>query len=61
MRRKRTSQGVGDAIKLAEPGLAVPQVIAHQLARAALSGPTLHACDQHKFSGMVIEKQVALA
>lgn len=54
---RRTSR---TAVKLAELGVAVPQVVAHRLTRMALSNPTPSARDRKEFTGMVIEKQVAL-
>lgn len=49
------------AVKLAELGLAAPQVIAHRLTRMALAGPTISARDRKEFAGMVREKQAAAA
>ena len=49
------------AVKLTELGLAAPQVIAHRLTRMALAGPTISARDRKEFSGMVMEKQAAVA
>jgi hypothetical protein len=45
---------------MAEIGVAAPQVIAHRLARMALAGPAPSARDRKEFSGMVMEKQLAL-
>jgi len=58
---KRTRQGTSTAVKLAELGLAAPQVIAHRLTRMAMAGPTISARDRKEFSGMVREKQAAVA
>ena len=58
---KRTRQGTSTAVKLAELGLAAPQVIAHRLTRMVLAGPTISARDRKEFTGMVVEKQAAVA
>jgi hypothetical protein len=58
---KRAPRVSGNAIKLAELGFAVPQVLAHRFTRMALAGPVLSARDQKEFAGMIIEKQVAFA
>jgi hypothetical protein len=58
---KRIPRVPRNAIKLAELGLAAPQVIAHRLTRMTLAGPVLSARDRKEFAGMVIEKQVAIA
>jgi len=42
-----------------ELALAVPQVVAHRMARMALAGPTLSARDRKEFHGMGQEKMVA--
>ncbi|MDE1947270.1 MAG: hypothetical protein KGL43_17700 [Burkholderiales bacterium] len=47
------------ARKAAELTLAVPQVVAHRVARMALAGPTPSARDRKEFIGMVAEKQAA--
>jgi len=57
----RTRQATSTAVKLAELGLAAPQVIAHRLTRMALAGPTISARDRKEFTGMVAEKQAAVA
>lgn len=49
------------ATKAAELGVAVPQVIAHRIARMALAGPAWSARDRKEFAGMVFEKQVSFA
>jgi hypothetical protein len=58
---KRTLKASSTAAKLAELGLAAPQVIAHRLTRMALAGPTMSARDRKEFTGMVVEKQAAFA
>ena len=58
---KRTRQATSTAVKLAELGFAAPQVIAHRLTRMALAGPTISARDRKEFTGMVQEKQAAVA
>jgi hypothetical protein len=47
------------ALKAAELAYAVPQVVAHRLARMALAGPILSPRDRKEFKGMVAEKQTA--
>jgi hypothetical protein len=61
MKSKRKRQGTATAVKLAELGLAAPQVIAHRVLRMALAGPTMTARDRKEFTGMVAEKQTAFA
>lgn len=61
VRTKRSSPAAANAIKLAELGFAVPQVIAHRLSRMALAGATPSPRDRREFTGMVVEKQVAFA
>jgi hypothetical protein len=58
---KRIPRATSMAVKLTELGLAAPQVIAHRLTRMALAGPTISARDRKEFSGMVMEKQAAVA
>src|SRR6476620_3282879 len=58
---KRTRRATSTAVKLAELGVAAPQVIAHRLTRMALAGPTISARDRKEFTGMVAEKQAAVA
>jgi len=58
---KRTRQAASTAVKLAELGLAAPQVMAHRLTRMALAGPAISARDRKEFTGMVGEKQAAVA
>lgn len=45
--------------KAAELAVAVPQVVAHRVARMALSGPTPSERDRKEFSLMVAEKKTA--
>lgn len=45
--------------KTAELAVAVPQVVAHRVARMALASPQLSARDRKEFQGMVREKQLA--
>jgi len=61
MKSKRSRRASSTAVKLAELGFAAPQVIAHRLTRMALAGPTLSARDRKEFTGMVMEKQAAVA
>jgi hypothetical protein len=61
MQSKRKPGSTRTAVKLAELGFAAPQVIAHRLARMALAGPTLSGRDRKEFTGMVREKQAAVA
>src|SRR5436189_2885343 len=56
-----TRKARSTAVKLAELGFAAPQVIAHRLTRMALAGPTLSGRDRKEFTGMVREKQAAVA
>jgi len=58
---KRSRQATSTAVKLAELGVAAPQVIAHRLTRMALAGPTISARDRKEFTGIVTEKQAAVA
>ena len=46
-------------IKAAELAVAVPQVIAHRVARMAIAGPTLSERDRKEFDLMVAEKKTA--
>lgn len=48
-------------LKAAELAVAVPQVVAHRLARMAISGPTLSERDRKEFNRMVAEKNSAFA
>lgn len=56
-RRRRASQSL--VVKTAELALAVPQVVAHRVARMALAGRTLSARDRKEFELMVAEKNAA--
>ena len=47
------------ATKLAELSLAVPQVVAHRVARMAIAGPTPSDRDKKEFELMIAEKKVA--
>ena len=58
---KRTRRATSTAVKLAELGVAAPQVIAHRLTRMVLAGPTISARDRKEFTGMIVEKQAAVA
>lgn len=59
MPKKTARRTRSTAAKVGELGLAVPQVIAHRVARMALAGPTPSARDRAEFTRMVREKQVA--
>lgn len=59
LKHKRRSKS--PATKLAELGVAAPQVVAHRLTRMALAGPVLSGRDRREFTGMVTEKQLAFA
>ncbi|HEX4233749.1 MAG TPA: polyhydroxyalkanoate granule-associated phasin [Caldimonas sp.] len=61
MKSRRKPPASATAVKLAELGFAAPQVIAHRLTRMALAGPTISARDRREFTGMVMEKQAAVA
>jgi hypothetical protein len=58
-RRKRAALPL--AFQAAELAVAVPQVVAHRIARMALAGPTLSPRDRKEFAGMVAEKNAAFA
>jgi hypothetical protein len=47
--------------KAAELAVAVPQVVAHRVARMAIAGPTLSERDRKEFNLMVAEKKTAFA
>lgn len=49
------------ATKAAELAIAVPQVVAHRVARMAIAGPTLSERDRKEFNLMIVEKKTALA
>lgn len=57
----RARRNTRSAVQLAELGAAVPQVIAHRLTRMALASPVPSERDRQEFTGMVVEKQVALS
>ncbi|MBZ8140733.1 hypothetical protein CLD22_12580 [Rubrivivax gelatinosus] len=59
--RTRSSSSSRLATHSAELAFAVPQVVAHRLARMAFAGPSLSARDRREFSGMVSEKGTAFA
>ncbi len=56
-RRTRPSRSL--STKAAEIAFAVPQVVAHRLARMANAGPHLSARDRKEFARMVAEKNSA--
>ena len=58
-RRSRASRSL--TVKAAELSMAVPQVVAHRVARIALSGSTLLPRDRKEFARMVAEKNAAFA
>jgi hypothetical protein len=58
-RRMRKSKSL--AVKSVELAVAVPQVVAHRVTRAALAGPTLSDRDRREFQTMINEKQSAFA
>jgi hypothetical protein len=58
-RRHRKVQSI--AATTAEIALAAPQVIAHRVARMAMSGPVLSARDRKEFHLMGAEKMAAMA
>ena len=49
------------AAKTAELAVAVPQVVAHRVARMAMAGPTLSERDRKEFERMVAEKHTAFS
>ncbi len=49
------------AAKAAELAVAVPQVVAHRVARMAIAGPTLSERDRKEFERMVAEKHTAFS
>ena len=58
-RRKRQTSSL--AVKLAELTFAVPQVVAHRVARMAIAGPTLSPRDRREFKLMSAEKTAAFS
>jgi hypothetical protein len=61
MPTKKNRRNRSTAAKLGELGMAVPQVVAHRVARMALAGPAPSARDRAEFTRMVQEKQLAFA
>ena len=59
IRTRRKAKSV--VARSTELALAVPQVVAHRVARMATAGPTLSARDLKEFNRMVAEKPVAFA
>ena len=57
IRRRRAAHSL--ATKAAELAIAVPQVVAHRMARMALAGPRLSPRDRKEFERMVAEKNSA--
>lgn len=55
--RSRKARSI--AMQSAELAAAVPQVVAHRMARMALAGPTLSPRDRKEFERMVAEKKTA--
>jgi hypothetical protein len=55
--RSRKSPSI--ATRAAELALAVPQVVAHRVARMAIAGPSLSKRDRKEFDLMVAEKKAA--
>jgi hypothetical protein len=58
---KRIRKSKQNSKKYMELAVAVPQVIAHRVTRAALSGPVMSERDRKEFQRMVTEKQAAFA
>lgn len=61
MPAKRRKASKSAATKSAELAFAVPQVIAHRVARMALASPSPSERDRREFSRMFSEKQVAFS
>jgi len=59
MATRRTRKASSLATKLLELSLAVPQVVAHRVARMALAGHVPSARDKKEFELMVAEKKLA--
>lgn len=59
MARRRSRNSKSIAVKSMEIALAAPQVVAHRVARMALSGPRLSERDRREFQLMVNEKHAA--
>lgn len=60
MPRRRRSRAISNATKLMQLGMAAPQVVAHRVTRMASAGRNPSARDRREFTGMVVEKQIAL-
>ncbi|GAA6142495.1 hypothetical protein [Hydrogenophaga sp. 5NK40-0174] len=58
---RSSSSSRSNQAKLAQLGMAVPQVMAHRLTRMAMAGPLLSPRDRKEFTGMVMEKQLAFS
>lgn len=56
---RRVRKSKSHSKKYMELAVAVPQVIAHRVTRAALAGPIMSERDQKEFQRMVYEKQAA--
>jgi hypothetical protein len=61
MPSRRIRKSASLAAKLAELSFAAPQVVAHRVARMAISGQTLSERDKKEFDLMVAEKKSAFA
>lgn len=59
MTSRSTRKATSIVAKSAQLALAVPQVVAHRVARMATAGPTPSARDRKEFSLMVAEKNIA--
>ena len=57
--RRKTPKSHTLATKTAELAMAAPQVVAHRMARMALSGPVLNQRDRDEFKRMSSEKTAA--
>jgi hypothetical protein len=60
VRRSRSRRPIRSTRKAVELALAVPQVVAHRLGRAALAGASPSARDRREFQRMYAEKFAAL-
>ncbi|HYN79337.1 MAG TPA: polyhydroxyalkanoate granule-associated phasin [Lamprocystis sp. (in: g-proteobacteria)] len=58
---RRSLKSATVAVKSAELAMAVPQVVAHRVARMALAGPSPSDRDRREFQLMVSEKQAAFS
>ncbi|MBI3156066.1 MAG: hypothetical protein HYZ20_11730 [Burkholderiales bacterium] len=61
MTKRRRSSANRLLLQLSKLSLAAPQVVAHRVGRMATAGTVLSDSDREEFTGMVVEKQVALA